>query len=216
MSQEVRAFLTSFKEEITLTFKKESSAVFEKLTSLENRMELFQNQLSLVSEEQKRQSDEIETLKRRFEEMDGLITEEVTQRLNRRKNIIIRGLAEGTGSVEERVLADGEAVQTILKELKIRDQSVIEMKRLGRPPSKGSRLLKVVLSSETTKRDCLRKARSLKQSSFENVFIQPDLTPSQQRADREKRRRLKTMRDSGQDVVLYRGEIRLRSDLGFR
>lgn len=221
MSQDVRSFLSSFKEDITLSFKREFSAVFEKLTSLENKVELFQNQLTVVKEEQERQAAEIETLKTKFDGMDSSslcadITEEVSQRYRRRRNVIIRGLPESVGSVEERVVADGEVVQSILKELEILDRSVTEVKRIGRPSSNGSRILKVAMSSESTRQDCLRRARSLKGSSFGHVFIQPDLTPSQQKADREKRRRLKSVRDMGQDAVLYRGEIRLRDNLGFR
>lgn len=53
----------------------------------------------------------------------------------------------------------------------------------------------------------------LRNTEFRNVFIHLDLTPFQQEAFREQRRILKERRDDGQDVIMYRGEVKLRSDL---
>ncbi len=194
--------------------------VVDKLSLLERRMEIFERQVTSIKEQQEKQALEINEINRKFEEHDNNLTTniiyEVTERHKRRNNIIIRGLAESVGSIQERMESDRQLVQEVLSEMKIHEAPIASISRVGKTNGDGSRLMKVVLPTETLRQECIQKSRILRNTRFREVFVHPDRTPSEQKADQDQRRKLKAMRDAGQDVVIYRGEIRLRGDLGFR
>ena len=195
-------------------------SVVDKLCALEDRMSIFEEQINSIKAVQEEQAVEISDLKRKFNEHDSNLTasviDEVSERHKRRKNIILRGVAESVGSVQERTEADREVIQDVLNEMNIDRTTAVRVSRLGQRVNEGSRLVKVVMTTEDLRQECLQKSRILRNTRFRNVFVHPDRTPSEQKADQDKRRRLKALKEAGQDVVLYRGEIRLRGDLGFR
>ena len=105
----------------------------------------------------------------------------------------------------------------LLDVLKIDPNEIVSIKRLGKPVNDRRRLLRVSFSSAMIKRDVVLKARLLKNSTFKDVYIKPDLTLMQRERDLKLRKEMMSCREDGEDVVIYRGQVRRRSELkGFR
>ena len=93
------------------------------------------------------------------------------------------------------------------------DVQLLECNRIGKPRRDGYRLLRVKFSTNSKKRECLQKSKCLRnKSQYVNVFIKPDLTPSQQKKDWELRMELKARRANNENVMISRGKIQTRSD----
>ena len=88
------------------------------------------------------------------------------------------------------------------------------LSRIGKPRSDRPRLLKVDCQISSIKNEILRKAKVLRKSaSLRKVFINEDRTPFQQLEWRLLRQKLKQRKDSGEDVVIYRNKVMLRSEV---
>ena len=149
--------------------------------------------------------------------MDELVNElELRQR--KANSVVVFGLPESTtGSVKEKIEHDMNETRKLIQFLDVQlDCEISECRRIGKPNRNGSRILRVDLSSLNSKSVLLRRSKTLKNSPFHNVFIKPDLTPMQQRIDSSLRKELKERRDKGEDVVLYKGQIRHKRTLNFR
>ena len=139
--------------------------------------------------------------------------EELGKRFDRRKNIVVRGIGErGSGTLEERRKLDTQEVQSILEEIGIEDCLLGEPLRLGKLTQGRPRLLRITCSSVDKKVELLSKSKRLKHSTrFSKVYINPDLTPLEQKESRKLQEELKQRRQAGEDVFIYRGGI-MRKD----
>lgn len=163
---------------------------------------------------------QVDDLKKQVESKEHDMTNEVTERISRRSNIIIAGFPEcSTGSVEERHDHDMTMVKTIGRELGVSNPThVASVKRIGKVNPNKPRLIRVQCSDYDTKIEFLQKSKMLKSSTkFKSVFINPDYTSAEREINLNQRKELKRRKDAGEDVVLYRGKITLRQDIqGFR
>lgn len=69
-------------------------------------------------------------------------------------------------------------------------------------------------SDSETKNNVLKKAKTLKNSSkYQRVYVNADLTPEQRKLNKDLRSELKRRKESGEDVVIYRNEIKTRQEI---
>lgn len=216
---ELKQLIKASKTEVIDTFRHELNNLNEKLESLTVRFSDLESSLLSVKRDQDKLKSELDSVK---SELGAIVDQsfessliEMDNRSMRLNNIIVRGLPEKLGSVEERLSGDVEAVQRLLETLNVEGVTTFEVKRLGKPINDRPRLLRVGLPGIFKKQEVLRKSKALKNSCFNNVFIQSDLTPLQQERERALRKELRERRAAGEDVVISNGAVRSRSAWGF-
>jgi len=93
--------------------------------------------------------------------------------------------------------------------------TILQVRRVGKVRQDMKRILRVNCGDERTVKTLLMRAKSLKTSyDFRTVYIGRDLTLQQQREERILREELERRRRSGQNVVIYRGKICDKSEIG--
>lgn len=133
----------------------------------------------------------------------GLSFSEMKDRINRQRNLIIRGVPEcDSADVKERT---GEILSSILPES---IDKVVSAARIGRAGTDRPRLVKVVLSEISTKYAVLGSKKHLDRNRFPNIEILNDLTREQSKVLRSLREEIRRRRDAG-ETGLY---IRYRDD----
>ena len=159
--------------------------------------------------EVKQLREDHENLRVRFDDTLEVTMNEISDRQSRQANLIISGIQEKEdGSLEERREQDAEVMWSIFQFLDC--SGVLEVKniqRIGRLSSNRPRLLKVELGNSSQRNAILRNVRLLRRSSWDFVYINPDFTEKERVHNRKMRDELKARRNSGEDVVLYRGKI---------
>jgi len=183
-----------------------------KNVKLERRCALLEGNNSVLSAELKRLRDSTENLK--SEILEDAVKESIN-RGRRLQSLVIQGVPESlTGSLEERKRYDIGQMKRILCELELPESVVSDVRRVGRKRSDGSRLMVVRMCDYDSRMKILSKSKSLKNShSMRQVFIKPDMTPMQQAQDKCLRDTLRERRANGEDVIIFRGEVRARSDI---
>lgn len=214
---EIKLLIKEAKDEIITVLKEDLNSVKEKLESLTSRITDVEATVTSIQKSHAKIISEIETVKKETlsacEASCKMTMSEIDGRLSRMNNIVIRGLPEVDGTVSERIRHDLDSVQKIMHVIEPNASiAVSDAKRLGKPSKDRARLLRVSLPSGCCKQQILRKARSLRNTSFKDVFIQPDLTKVQQAVERDLRKELVDRRQRGEDVVIFGGEVRLRTE----
>ena len=124
------------------------------------------------------------------------------------------GPESDSGSLEDRARHDAARVDELLREIGASETNISNVRRVGRKRKDGSRLLLLRVADPDGRRRILSKSKSLRNSSsMSRVFVKPDLTPMQQAQEKKLRDELRDRRANGEDVVIFRGRIRTRSDL---
>ena len=207
--ESLRLILDSNKTELLSEMKK----VQDSLNSLQLKIQNVDTTLVRILETQKTQDIEIQALKAQVRDLSqdySNIMNEVEDRERRRPNLIVAGMQElEDGSVEDRKKFDADKIDVLFKELcDFEDSVVSSVFRIGKNNSSGPRLLKVICRDSDSKRSLLRKSKDLRDSTkYKNVYINPDLTPTQQRENKRLRQELRARRDRGEDVVIRRGQV---------
>ena len=219
---------------------KAQSRDFQKhVDGLSLTIERLQDSLTSVKSSISEQNTKISHLLQRIEELDAeksqlqrrcnklegdyldlptALLEEFEDRTRRRKNILISGVQErNEGSAEERIVADREHVESILQELSeekgFSADEIARCHRVGRQSTGKARPLRVVLQDEETKRSILSNAKRLRNTaSYKNVYVNPDLTFSQRKANQLLREELKRRRNENEDVIIRRNKIVVRRE----
>ena len=152
-------------------------------------------------------------------EVNNHITSKISDYLNeekekakRRLNVIIHNVPESTsedGSVRKKHDTDF-VMQMCQHNLDISIAPISKCFRLGKKGAK-PRLLKVSLSTEVDKAKVLRNCTKLRNSSHppdvQKVFITPDLTPNEQKVNKELRARLKEVNKDERRYQIKNGQI---------
>lgn len=189
----------------------------EFLLPIENRLVALLENQSMLQKKCELLQKEIDDLKQDRELSSANVITELEQRQNRKMNVIISGIEEKSeGSVDERKSTDQETAGELLRALNVDPCQLKSITRIGRPNVKVGkpRLLRITVQSLEAKLTLLKNAKSLKHTSnFKKVFVNKDLTPDQQRQQKAIRDELKKRKGNGEDVIIYRDEIVLRSDL---
>jgi PAS domain-containing protein len=157
---------------------------------------------------------EIEFLKK---EKSVDITSEVTERLLRRRNVIVAGIPECTqGSVTDRKTEDEQRLQEVRAALGCASAEVEEIRRLGRIQAGNDRLLRVKFVREEDRQQLLRCARRLKVADcpwMHKIFINPDRTKLEQEQDKTLRNELKRRKLNGEKVFIRSGKVVTEKEL---
>ena len=218
----VSALLMKMKNEIIQAtqseIRKESVKILEKLSTLEGRIEKIEYSLSHLTSKQNDQEAKIAALANQIDEMRSSVPkqmyDEMYERLRRSKNVIISGASEHVdGNVQERRQKDHEFVEMLLRKLNVSLNEMDKITRIGKIKSNPNRLIRVTFSGVEAAAHVLQSAKSLRsQNEYKKIFINPDRTPFQQRQFAELRRELKSRKELGEDVVIFRGEIINKDD----
>ena len=136
---------------------------------------------------------------------------EIEQRELRRDNVIIFGLPEKCNySLDERKANDHQEVCALFDEIDIEKGDITDIHRIGRLLAGRSRPLKVRL----TKLEIFRKSKLLRGTTrFSRVFISSDKTKLQQEEWSNLRKQLRARQEAGENVVIYKGEVRSKESL---
>lgn len=203
--------MTAFREEIT-SLKTELKSHIATLTARVDKLEHKYD--DLLNEFNSLKSSSPDPLNN--EEMFLAITQEVEQRHYRCQNVIIRGVPElQTGSVDARTENDNDFSSKLFNYLGSTDVEIVSTRRLGKQRSDNKRPLCVRLSTTESRHEILRNAKKLRQNpSYEHCYVNPDLTNMQRHIDANLRKELRRLRESGRNVVIYKGKI-VDRDEGF-
>lgn len=219
---DLRLLIKETKKEIISVLGQELKSVTQRLDSLSSRFTALEESVAAINKKHESLESEISAVKSELcsvtEKCCKIAVSEMDSRMLKMSNIIIRGLPEEHGTLDERVHSDEEAVKVMLTVLEVEPVRVVGVRRLGKPLKGKPRLLRATLADPTRRQEILRKARHLKNSPFKDVFFQADLTQRQRDVEWYLRKELHDRREKGEDVVIYAGEIRPRSELrrGFR
>ena len=200
---DITKLLERCKTEILTSLNSKLDDIANKMTKITNRMDDLDQKMTQV---ELRCIQVEETSEKLF----SAVIQEVEDRNRRKLNLIVSGIPEEDGSVEDRKEADRTRIGTLLSDLdKDWDNDVIaHMHRVGNRVSKGPRLIRVICSEETVKKDILRKAKQLRNlPAHSNVYINPDLTLVQRDVNKQLRNELKTRRSQGENVMIRNGKV---------
>ena len=149
---------------------------------------------------------------------------EVKQQLENKKekeskvnNLIILRLPEQkTNDPTEEFEKDESEVKKIFEktnpELKAEIEKILKenkIMRLGRKKNDSTkpRPIKVTLPDTDMKRQIFRGCRNLKDSAYQNISVQNDLTAEERQANFKLRQELRDRKEKGEDVCIYRDKI---------
>ena len=151
------------------------------------------------------------------ENLFSSVIQEVEDRNRRSHNLIVSGIPEGEGSIDERKAADKEKIKKLLGDLDDHwDEDVTEqVHRIGNNTSKGPRLIRVTCGEKSVKRDILQRAKQLRNlPAYTNVYINPDLTIRQREENKRLRNEFKARKSRGENVMIRNGKVVERSTPG--
>jgi len=146
--------------------------------------------------------------------MTASIVSEEKERDKRKMNLIIHNYPEPTSSEPQvRKKEDIENISTLLNKFINVPATITNAIRLGKP-KEGPRLTKITVSTIEEKSSILHNRRNLRNKSHpshvQKVFITPDLTPSQQKKNKQLRTELAVLNKSGNRYHIKNGKITLR------
>ena len=203
---DIKSLIQNSKNEILDSFRNEMQGITTVLNALMNRVDELESKN--VHLEQK-----CKLLEEKSADFTTSVLNEIEDRNRRKMNLIISGLPEHLdGSAELRRTADVAEVDALLRKLSdgvgVRFSHV---RRIGSIASGKSRPICVMLSNETERRNFLSRAKQLRaMPNYRNVYINPDLTPSQREENIRLRLDLKAHRKRGDDVVIRNGKVVMR------
>lgn len=215
--QDVQKLISTAKEEIIEIVKAETNKINLRLDSLCNRVKAIEDDMTEIKAKQKDQENELCSLKLNIKTQGPQDPTEMYQefelRLERSKNLIVRGFPEeSSGSIEDRQQNDTGKFLCLMNELEIQDVAHKSLQRIGQIRSNGSRMLKITGLDSDKRREILQKSKALRNSRrFKHVYINPDMTPMEQQHHRYLQRELKDLRERGYAAYIYRGKIHTRN-----
>ena len=130
----------------------------------------------------------------------------------RRCNVVIFNVPEAQDtnlSREAEASMDMKSVQDLLmRGLKLKLHPV-KVTRVGRPTTGKNRLMVVTMQDESEKWELLKMAKQLRHAGaeFEKIYVAPDLSPAEQLRDRNLRKELKSRKEAGEDVIIYKHKV---------
>ena len=208
----LKDLVNEMKNDLMLTINTEFEKISESLASLSSQVKNIEHRMDDLSKTQCVQTLDINNLKSSMKrvsaELPDQILDEVENRLRRRHNIILSGVAEPeVGSVGDRVAEDTATIEGVARELGC-DIDFSNVHRIGRITGGRPRLLSFCCKSEEDKVSLLRNAKKLRTTrKFKGVYINRDLTPMEQRQRRTLLEEMKRRRDSGEKVVIRHNKI---------
>lgn len=126
---------------------------------------------------------------------------EALERINRSRNVLIRGVPEVEGDIPSCKDHDLAKIKEILHT--VSSQSIpVSFHRIGRANQRFSRMIKVIMASESEAKFILKnKSKVLENRATKNVSIIDDKTPVQQERLKELRKELESRKNNGEEDI---------------
>ena len=210
--QDIKALIESSENRVIAALKDEINDLKASVTSLRQQVGNLESQQRLLETKYDEVNEELVKLKRNQLLLQVDLSHELDERVRRSQNFIIAGIpeAESTDTSEE---DDGEKCFEVLRKIGCDVDSVIQVRRIGRPNQERPRLLRVKCNSVLAKESalsCAKKLRSVPQ--FREVFINPDRTPMQQHLWKNLLLELRNRRKQGEDAIIFRNHVVRRGE----
>jgi len=206
---DIKTLIQESKQQLMDKFENVISKQTEEIASLTKHIEQLKNSNVLL--EQKYNS-----LEDRFTQLSTTVFDELEDRQRRRNNLMFSGVPEAaSGTAEERKQADRGYIEGLMIDLSIfKERMLKDIHRVGKIVPGKPRLLKVKFHDENDRQNVLRKSKSLhNMPNRRQIFINPDYTVSQMHDRKRLFEELKQRRALGDDVVIFRGKVVLRSGI---
>lgn len=212
---DIKDLIEKSKKEIIHTFRNEIERLNTKLNELENKVISLEGENKLLIERNQNINKELTKLQSRDVVNMETITQEMDDRMFRRPNLILSGIPESAGSVEDRKNKDKEIWSKVCAALGMEEaKEVDDLRRIGKVQTRKPRLLRVVCRNASTKFAILKKAKQLKTvHELKGIYINPDRTRTEQEMNRLLQEELKRRRNAGENVAIYRNRVVLKSDV---
>ena len=173
---------------------------------LENLKEVTQQLSKLKSNVESLEYD-VRACRQKQENLFSDVANEAVMRHQRRKSVVISGLElKQDGDLEAQKADDRTKVGKVLEHFQLSEDDAADIQRIGKAGSGKRQLLRVRFVCINDRQTVLRRSREIR-SHFPDVFINPDRTPRQQEEFRKLRNELKARKESGEDVVIYKGSV---------
>ncbi len=200
---DIKNTIESSKTEILSFVKSENEKLLSLVASLSKRVDDLEVKNSKLVAECK-------ALKNQASRSIDFAVEELDQRKKRENNIVIFGLEESVGSLDDMKRYDKEQIVSLAGSLEVDDLNIVDTRRLGK--QMGKRPLQVRFHDSKSKLNMIRRSKLLaKNAKYRRVFISPDLTRLQQSQRKEILNELSVRRENGEDVVIRRNKVVPRS-----
>lgn len=206
---DLKSLIESVKEEVVNMTKS--------IDRLSGRVNSIEQRLQTITMEQNDCRQEILDIRKELSNQADkeTIMMEIQERLEKRKCLILSGVTESFGeNANERHKNDERQVRDLFKSLNIESEGVKEVIRIGKITTGKPRLLRVKCNSVSKRNEILRKSKELKRlNTYKHVYVNPDLTKDEQKLQKALRDELKRRRNLGEQVVIWKNEIRLKQDI---
>ena len=181
---DVKKLLDDCKRQMLDSFQSEIQKITDILTTVNTRMVNIEAELNKFDETARRHEVEINSLKSNLNEMMKVVPQTVLQeaedRMFRLNNVIVSGIQESDGSMDDRIAHDSNCIDRLLDELMVKNDlksDVVRLQRVGRSKDGKPRMLRIVFNNIHSKITLLQRAKSLRNShDFKGIFINPDRT----------------------------------------
>lgn len=162
----------------------------EKNSQLESRVTGLETKNSIIS--------------RSFSEM----VDECNERSRRQLNLIITGVRESDGTIDERKRNDQQICMSLFRQIGLCESKIHDVQRIGKIGGDRPRLIRLSCETYKEKLEILRKAKTLSRSpDFKAVFVNPDRTLMEREEMRVLRTELRRRRENGEEVIIYRNQV---------
>lgn len=217
---DIKQLIKETRDEIISKFTQDFNTMKLEFDSIKNKIESLESSVTSMQTCYNSATSEVANIYHRMNRIEenvySTIFDEMGQRIERMNNLVIRGIPESDhGTVADRQEHDRKRINELITELDVPTMVVDGIERLGRMhPDVRQRPIRLACRTISERKLIQQKARMLRNSTkFKDTYICNDLTRSQQIESREQRLELKRRRDNGEDVVIYRNKIALRSDI---
>ena len=189
---------------------------FHKIEQKLNEKQMPQNTNPEKLEEMIKEVKEAEvSIEKKIKDEVGIYLDNKEEKERKKQNLIIQRLNETEEKEEDQKAKDKEEVRKIIQTTNPELLSELEntfkedkyIMRLGKKKADRPRPLRVILSDEEMKKDVLRGCRKLKDSDYQHISVQEDLTREEQEKQYKLRQELKKRKQEGEKVCIFRGEI---------
>ena len=137
--------------------------------------------------------------------------DEYMDRERRRHNLVIYGMPESSNSTSAELGTDDQSRFSglVRSQFNIENINISKVIRIGRSTNNKPRPLLVTLLDDSSRRYILQNAKSLRNNStYNNVYISPDLTPKEREINRQLHTELKRRKQAGEtNLMIKRGKI---------
>lgn len=209
---DIKDLIDNLRSDVLNTMRNENKKINENIQQILMRVKGLERVHEELRQENRRLKGEVEELKAAQENTLSQTADEIYQRTLRASNLMIFGVPECEGTIEERKKHDENFCDEILEELLDTDEDFEKIHRIGKLKPGIPRPLCVKCESVELKSRILRSSKDLRNiKKYKSVFINPDRTPMQLEKDKKLREELKRQKLDGKDVIIFREQIIERS-----